>query len=730
MKQPIRSAALACLVATFGLLSACGGGGGGCSSVLLGSVATSSCGSSTPATTAPVAVNQPPIARAGSDRSVVTGSLVTLSASESNDPDGDPLTYEWTLVSRPPGSSPAAQGLLTARPSFTADVDGSFVFSLRVSDGKVWSNSVFVTVLASAINLPPVALITAPSQALVNAKVTLDGTGSSDVNRDELRFRWSLISKPTGSGAILSSVSDPRPSFTPDQPGAYVFGLQVSDGRLSSTTEYVTVNAGVANLPPEAGVGPDLLYVARNDTVTLDGTSSRDPNRDPLTFKWTFISKPVSSLAVPTPADSARPSFKADLTGVYVLSLVVSDGKLESKPQYVTVVASDANVAPKAVAGDNRQVLTGSTVTLDGSASSDPNKGDTLSYLWNLVARPDGSKASLSSQTSPKPTFQADQKGLYVASLTVFDGKLYSPASVVTISADTANGKPTAKAGSAQEVKVGSTVTLSGIESSDPDKDLLKFQWSFVTAPGATKPNLAGDTLPIAQFTPTQSGTYVLSLIVNDGKVDSDPAYLTITATSGNARPVAVPGNNYPPQKPGQQYVLNGKSSFDPDGNTPLKYSWRLISQPKDSKLTALMGDKTDQPSLIPDVNGAYVVGLTVTDALGAVSEEVNTVLSVDSGPVPPVAVAKIVGQEQVVVGAAVQLDGTGSSDLNGDPLRYEWGIVSAPDGSKARDELEKIKNAAKPILVADKPGIYVVVLVVMAGGDTSDPVVLYIKAQ
>jgi hypothetical protein len=300
----------------------------------------------------------------------------------------------------------------------------------------------------------------------------------------------------------------------------------------------------------------------------------------------------------------------------------------------------------------------------------------------------------------------------------------------LAISAETVNGKPTAKVGAGQDVKVGSPVTLAGIESSDPDKDLLKFQWSILTSPSAVKPTIAGENLPIAQFTPTAAGTYVVRLVVNDGKVDSDPAYLTVTATSGNAKPVANPGTNYAPRRPGEQFVLDGRKSSDPDNNLPLKYTWRLISQPKDSKITGLMGDKTDQPTLVGDVNGAYVVGLVVTDNLGLASDEVNTVLSVDSGPVPPVAVAKLVGPDQVPVGTTVQLDGTGSSDLNGDALKYEWTVMTMPDGSKAKEELDKIRTAAKPVLIVDKPGFYVVALVVTAGGDESAPVVVYIKAN
>jgi hypothetical protein len=81
-----------------------------------------------------VVVNTAPSCDAGENQSVEIGATVQLSGTAS-DPDGDPLTYSWTFDERPAGSSAALSGADTLTPSFTADVEGTFIVRLTVTDG-------------------------------------------------------------------------------------------------------------------------------------------------------------------------------------------------------------------------------------------------------------------------------------------------------------------------------------------------------------------------------------------------------------------------------------------------------------------------------------------------------------------------------------------------------------------------------------------------------------------
>lgn len=185
--------------------------------------------------------------------------------------------------------------------------------------------------------------------------------------------------------------------------------------------------------PPVANAGAAQSVVA-GSTVTLDASNSSAATGKSMTYAWTLTSKPAGSAAALSAPTTAKPTFVADVAGAYVASVIVNDGTTASSAAAITVTASVANAAPVANAGVAQNVVAGSGVTLDGSASSDANS-DPLTYAWTLTSKPGGSSAALSSLTSAKPTFSADVAGTYVASLTVNDGKVSSSSVTVSITA-------------------------------------------------------------------------------------------------------------------------------------------------------------------------------------------------------------------------------------------------------------------------------------------------------
>lgn len=176
-----------------------------------------------------------------------------------------------------------------------------------------------------------------------------------------------------------------------------------------------------ANMAPTANAGPDQSVRMLGETVMLDGSASFDDNTESgdLQYAWQLTGKPGGSAATLTGADTAMPTFVADVSGTFTASLVVTDsaGQMSEADE---VVVSSANLAPTAEAGPDQIVPAGVMVDLDGSASSDP-EDDFLTYAWMLTGKPANSNAVLFDTSLPNPFFQADVEGTYVASLVVSD---------------------------------------------------------------------------------------------------------------------------------------------------------------------------------------------------------------------------------------------------------------------------------------------------------------------
>ncbi len=313
---------------------------------------------------------------AGRDQAINVGQTLRLDGSASFDFDGDALNYSWVMVSRPVGSIAVLDDPAAVQPSFVADLAGDYEVEITVDDGALTSAAGSVTL--STTNVAPVADAGLDRSAVVGQVIQLHAGRASDAEGDELAIDWSLVRRPQGSAAKISTPSEDRPSLTVDVPGIYIVQLDSTDGPTDSAPDTSVITTG--NTAPVADAGPDQA-IGAGQLVTLDGGGSSDLDGDVLDYRWALLSAPAGSTAALDDPSAVRPEFTADLSGTYVAQLVVDDGTLPGRPD--TVSLRTGNVAPVADAGPDQTAAAGGLAQLDASASFDADL-DALSFQCSV----------------------------------------------------------------------------------------------------------------------------------------------------------------------------------------------------------------------------------------------------------------------------------------------------------------------------------------------------------
>ena len=320
----------------------------------------------------------------------------------------------------------------------------------------------------------------------------------------------------------------------------------------------------------------------------------------------------------------------------------------------------ETNRAPEALILMPRQASVmeaGKPFQIDGSASIDPD-GDDLQYMWTLSGL--GSPIDLSTKMSDLVIIDTSGNDL-VLTLMVRDPSGLTGQDIVVISVEPGNRSPTAtittpsNGGAYSE---GKEVTFNGMASSDPDNDILSYNWDLGEAGGPTYTASKQSKFEME----LDEGDYSVTLTVED--TDGEASAVTHSFSVTNLPPVASIKADTTSVFTQESIQFSGEDSYDPEGEA-LDYLWDF----GDNQTSSL---KSPQHSW--GMARTYNVKLTVEDGSG---QEGTTTKSVEIKSLGPTAefVFKDGGSEveKVRTNSNITLDASDSSGPDGEIKEYKW---------------------------------------------------------
>ena len=585
-----------------------------------------------------VSVSAKPIVDAGNDLYFNPNQVVNLSAIAS-DLDGSISSYQWTQTY---GFSVSLSNATTANASFTAPNYGtSYTFKITVTDnnGQTATDTVNVYIV-----YPPSVGISYASGVNPGAQAVLDGSPSIAQNGASITtYAWtqtggSAVNMQNQNTAILTFTA----SNNPGEVLSFKLTITDSNGMSDSATVSVTVNVG-----PSVTMMPDT-YVATNTMMYIQMIAYSSYGT--ISTSWTQSAGTPVSISDQGPGIALITTPASPTTLIFELHVTDSYTGITTTEEVRVIVGG----APLANAGEDQNVNPSTTVTLDGSTSSDAD-GNISTYSWTQLS---GTNVTLSNANAVSATFIApNTAGTMVFQLTTTDNNGYTASDKVTIRV---NAPPLANAGVDQVVSPNDSVSLDGSASIATVGSISSYLWEQVSGLAVTINNA---TTATPSFIAPSIGSLVLRLTVTDtnGATSTDDVTIVVTGEIFvNAGPDLV-------VNPGDPVIITGTATGS-SGNIT-SYNWGQTSGPS---VVLSNANSTSASFTAPIASGVLAFQLQVADDMAQTGTDNVNVTVINATPV-----LSTINNISANAGTAVNFT-LNASDANGTtPLLTLTGIPS-----------------------------------------------------
>ncbi len=477
-------------------------------------------------------------------------------------------------------------------------------------------------------------------------------------------FAGTSAAAPHASGAAALLLSR-QPSLTGSALRSQLLTQSVSMGspNIYGQGRLVLQSPAPANLPPVAAFTFSPSPATVGQAVSFYGGASTDSDGQVISWQWNFGDGFTGSGTNPSHAYAAPATYTVTLT------VQDDDGATASVSHSVSITAAQNQPPVAAFTFSPSSALVGQAVSFYGGASTDSD-GQVVSWQWSFG---DGFTGS---GTNPSHAYAAP--ATYTVTLTVQDddGATASVSHSVSIIA-AQNQPPVATfTFSPSPALVGQAVSFYGAGSSDPDGQVVSWQWNF------------GDGYTSSVTNPSHAyaapGTYTVTLTVQDDDGAAGSATRQVSVQAPSYPDLAVQGFTYSPTTPsvGQSItftVVVVNQGTATAGAFRVRLNGASLSTTANSAQLGAGGTRT--LSLVLPLTASVETFTVYVDDLSQVSEsnESNNTQSITVAAATPAPVARAGGPYSGVVGTPVTFNGTAST---GAITTYSWSFGDGAVGS------------------------------------------------